>query len=205
MNYNNDLKVVWITPMRTGTRSSGVIMSKLNFKNDIDKVQYGGVVHGIGIPEGKDDYKLIVNIRNPYSRMVSLYYLYLDNSKQFNQSFGRWVKSSLSFLDYNENFFIADSLKKLSKVPDLYVRMENFENDINCLWFVKENFDFLEQTLKNSIEKNCYNLGEFQFNVNGFIKKESWKEYYNEEISEFVYKKMKNEFDFFNYDKNSWK
>ena len=37
------------------------------------------------------------------------------------------------------------------------------------------------------------------------VKKESWKEYYNEEISEFVYKKMKNEFDFFNYDKNSWK
>ena len=81
--------------------------------------------------------------------------------------------------------------------------MENFEDDIKSLWFVKENFDFLEQTLKYNVENNCYDLDEFQFN--GFIKKESWKEYYNEEISEFVYKKMKNEFDFFNYDKNSWK
>jgi len=205
MNYNDELKVVWITPTRTGTRSSGVIMSKLNFKNDIDKVQYGGVVHGIGIPDGKDKYELIVNIRNPYSRMVSLYYLYLNNSKEFNQSFYRWVKSNLSFPDYNENFFISDSLKKLSKVPDLYVRMENFENDINSIWFVKENFNFLEQILKNSIEKNDFDLDEFQINVHGFIKKESWKEYYNDEISEFVYEKMRREFDFFSYDKNSWK
>jgi hypothetical protein len=137
--------------------------------------------------------------------MVSLYYLYLNNSKEFNQSFDRWVKSNLSFPDYNENFFISDSLKKLSKVPDLYVRMENFENDINSIWFVKENFNFLEQILKNSIEKNDFDLDEFQINVHGFIKKGSWKEYYNDEISEFVYEKMRREFDFFNYDKNSWK
>jgi hypothetical protein len=80
--------------------------------------------------------------------MVSLYYLYLHNSNQFNQSFDRWVKSNLSFSDYNKNFFILESLKKLPKLPDLYVRMENFKNDINSLWFVKENFDFLEQILK---------------------------------------------------------
>jgi hypothetical protein len=203
MNYNDDLKVVWITPMRTGTRSSGAIMSKLDFKSENNNIHQKEIVHGIGIPEGKEDYMLIVNIRNPYSRMVSLYYLYLHNSKQFNQSFDRWVKSNLSFSDYNKSFFILDSLKKLSKLPDLYVRMENFKNDINSLWFVKENFDFLEQTLKNNIENNLYDSDEFQ--SNGFIKKESWKEYYNEEISEFVYKKMKNEFDFFNYDKNSWK
>jgi hypothetical protein len=203
MNYNDELKVVWITPMRTGTRSSGAIMSKLNFKSENNNTPQKETVHGIGIPEGKEDYKLIVNIRNPYSRMVSLYYLYLHNSNQFNQSFDRWVKSNLSFSDYNKNFFILESLKKLPKLPDLYVRMENFKNDINSLWFVKQNFDFLEQTLKNNIENNLYDSDEFQ--SNGFIKKESWKEYYNEEISEFVYKKMKNEFDFFNYDKNSWK
>jgi len=203
MNYNDDLKVVWITPMRTGTRSSGAIMSKLDFKSENNNIHQKEIVHGIGIPEGKDDYKLIVNIRNPYSRMVSLYYLYLDNSKQFNQSFGRWVKSNLSFSDYNKNLFIFESLKKLPKLPDLYVRMENFKNDINSLWFVKENFDFLEQTLKHNIENNLYDSDEFH--SKGFKKKESWKEYYNEEISEFVYKKMKNEFDFFNYNKNSWK
>ena len=202
MNYNDELKVVWITPTRTGTRSSGTIMSKLKFKSDNNGIHQKETVHGIGIPEGKEDYKLIVNIRNPYSRMVSLYYLYLHNSNQFNQSFDRWVKSSLSFSDYNKNLFILENLKKLPKLPDLYVRMENFKNDINSLWFVKENFDFLEQTLKHNIENNLYD-SRVQFNE--FVKKESWKEYYNEEISEFVYKKMKNEFDFFNYDKNSWK
>jgi hypothetical protein len=203
MNYNDELKVVWITPTRTGTRSSGAIMSKLDFKSENNNIRQKETVHGIGIPKGKEDYKLIVNVRNPYSRMVSLYYLEMNNSKQFNQSFDRWVKSNLYFSDYNINFFISDSLKKLPKLPDLYVRMENFKNDINSLWFVKENFDFLEQTLKHNIENNLYDSDEFR--SNGFKKKESWKEYYNEEISEFVYKKMKNEFDFFNYNKNSWK
>jgi len=202
MNYNDDLKVVWITPMRTGTRSSGAIMSKLDFKSENNNIHQKEIVHGIGIPEGKEDYMLIVNIRNPYSRMVSLYYLYLHNSKQFNQSFDRWVKSNLSFSDYNKSFFILDSLKKLSKLPDLYVRMENFKNDINSLWFVKENFDLLEQTINDNIEKNRY-LTEFE--EYGFTKKNSWKEYYNEEIAEIVFLKLKGEFDFFNYDKNSWK
>ena len=133
MNYNDELKVVWITPMRTGTRSSGAIMYKLNFKSENNNIHQKEIVHGIGIPEGKEDYKLIVNIRNPYSRMVSLYYLYLHNSNQFNQSFDRWVKSSLSFSDYNKNLFIFESLKKLLKLPDLYVRMENFKNDINSM------------------------------------------------------------------------
>ena len=202
MNYNDDLKVVWITPMRTGTRSSGAIMHKLNFKSEINNIHQKETVHGIGIPKGKEDYKLIVNIRNPYSRMVSLYYLHMYNSKQFNQVFDRWVKSNLSFSDYNKSFFILESLKQLPKLPDFYIRMENFEDDIKSLWFVKENFDLLEQTINDNIEKNRY-LTEFE--EYGFTKKNSWKEYYNEEIAEIVFLKLKGEFDFFNYDKNSWK
>ena len=202
MNYNDNLKVVWITPMRTGTRSSGAIMHKLNFKSEINNIHQKETVHGIDIPEGKEDYKLIVNIRNPYSRMVSLYYLHMYNSKQFNQVFDRWVKSNLSFSDYNKNFFILESLKQLPKLPDFYIRMENFEDDIKSLWFVKENFDLLEQTINDNIEKNRY-LTEFE--EYGFTKKNSWKEYYNEEIAEIVFLKLKGEFDFFNYDKNSWK
>jgi hypothetical protein len=80
--------------------------------------------------------------------------------------------------------------------------MENFEDDIKSLWFVKENFDLLEQTINDNIEKNRY-LTEFE--EYGFTKKNSWKEYYNEEIAEIVFLKLKGEFDFFNYDKNSWK
>ena len=203
MNYNDELKVVWITPMRTGTRSSGTIMSKLNFKHDINKVQHDGVVHGIGIPEGKEDYKLIVNIRNPYSRLVSIFHLYMFRSKNYDKKFYDWItKQHYIYEDEFFNIYIAGRLKRLPKEPDFYVRMENFQDDIKSLWFVKDNINLLEQTISDNIDKNRY-LSEFESDV--FLKKKSWKEYYNEEISEVVYKKMKNEFDFFNYDKNSWK
>jgi hypothetical protein len=203
MNYNDDLKVVWITPMRTGTRSSGAIMSKLNFKNDINKVQRGGVVHGIGVPDGKEDYNLIVNIRNPYSRLVSIFHLYMSRSKNYDKKFYDWItKKHYIYEDGFFNIYIAGRLKGLPKKPDCYIRMENFEDDIKSLWFVKENFDLLEQTINDNIEKNRY-LTEFE--EYGFTKKNSWKEYYNEEIAEIVFLKLKGEFDFFNYDKNSWK
>jgi hypothetical protein len=80
--------------------------------------------------------------------------------------------------------------------------MENFQDDIRSLWFVKENIDLLEQTISYNIDKNRYSS---EFDSCGFLMKNSWKDYYDEEMSEIVYEKLKNEFLFFNYDKNSWK
>jgi len=203
MNYNDDLKVVWITPMRTGTRSSGAIMSKLDFKSENNNIHQKEIVHVIGVPDGKEDYNLIVNIRNPYSRLVSIFHLYMYRSKNYDKKFYDWItKKHHIYEDEFFNIYIASRLKGLPKEPDFYVRMENFQDDIKSLWFVKENFDLLEQTINDNIEKNRY-LTEFE--EYGFTKKNSWKEYYNEEIAEIVFLKLKGEFDFFNYDKNSWK
>ena len=203
MNYNDDLKVVWITPMRTGTRSSGAIMSKLDFKSENNNIHQKEIVHVIGVPDGKEDYNLIVNIRNPYSRLVSIFHLYMYRSKNYDKKFYDWITKK-HHINEDEffNIYIASRLKGLPKEPDFYVRMENFQDDIKSLWFVKENFDLLEQTINDNIEKNRY-LTEFE--EYGFTKKNSWKEYYNEEIAEIVFLKLKGEFDFFNYDKNSWK
>jgi hypothetical protein len=204
MNYSDELKIVWITPMRTGARSSGSVMSKLNFENDNGKVQDAGVVHGIGIPQGKEHYKLIVNIRNPYSRSVSIFHINKTRSeKNHEKSFYDWVtKKKHDHHDEFLNIYIANQIKKLPKEPDFYVRMENFQDDIRSLWFVKENIDLLEQTISYNIDKNRYSS---EFDSCGFSMKKSWKDYYDEEMSEIVYEKLKNEFLFFNYDKNSWK
>jgi hypothetical protein len=203
MNYNDDLKVVWITPMRTGTRSSGTIMSKLKFKSEHNGIFHKNVGHEIYIPHGKEDYDLIVNIRNPYSRLVSIFHHYMFRGKNYDKKFYDWItKKHYIYEDEFTNVYIASRLKKLPKEPDFYVRMENFQDDIKSLWFVKENINLLEQTISNNIETNGY-LSEFESDV--FVKKSSWKDYYNEEISEIVYEKLKDEFLFFNYDKNSWK
>ena len=69
MNYSDSLKINWITPTRTGTRSCIKVQNFYNFNI------FG--THDINLTEYRKDYQLIFNIRNPYSRIVSLYHLWL--------------------------------------------------------------------------------------------------------------------------------
>lgn len=199
MNFNDDLKVVWITPMRTATRASGEVMKQLNFQT-IDGMK--SPVHSIGIPQGKEDYYLVLNCRNPYSRMVSMFYLTMSMENNFNQSFESWVNWNFILFEEYFNVFLSPRLKTLIKSPDYLIRTENFSDDIKSLWFIKENENFLKNVIESDVNKNKF---EKEFELYGFNKKKSWKEYYNSELAETVYNKLKIDFDYFNYDKNSWK
>ena len=103
MNYSDDLKVVWITPMRTGTRSSNALMQKLNFS---------GMNHEIKIPKGKENYFVVINIRNPYSRLVSLYNMFKVSQKKMNYEFEDWIKKDhFVLMDKDYDIFISDRIK----------------------------------------------------------------------------------------------
>ena len=65
MPYSKELKVFWFLPMRAATRSCRPIVEYFNFSDSnqhwfINDLEYM-------------DYYLIANVRNPYSRLVSLY------------------------------------------------------------------------------------------------------------------------------------
>ena len=68
MSYSESLKVFWFTPMRAATRSCGVIMKRFDF-TELSHEFIKNKLH--------EQYYLVSNIRNPYSRLVSIYYLYL--------------------------------------------------------------------------------------------------------------------------------
>jgi hypothetical protein len=82
-------------------------------------------------------------------------------------------------------------IQRLPKLPDYYVKMENFEKDIKSLWFVKENLGSLSNVISENIETNRY-------------KSES-KFRYNQYLADIVYNNLKKDFDLFGYNKNSWK
>ena len=193
MNYSDDLKVVWITPMRTGTRSSNVLMKKLNFIT---------INHEIKIPDGKEDYFVVMNIRNPYSRLVSLYNMFRFSKKNMNYEFETWIKNDhFVLVDKDYDTFISDRIKKLMVRPSFFVRMESFFEDILSLEFIKNNYELL----KDDIDKNIlYNRYENDYLPLGSQKK-FWKDYYNIELAELVQRKMFREFEYLNYDLNSWK
>jgi len=190
MNYSDKYKVIWLTPMRTATRSCAEIQKKLGF----DRC----AVHGINIPKDKEDYYLVTNIRSPYPRIVSLFKLScIWNKIEFStKGFTKWL--DFNFNNPNRFTIHLDFLyKDLPKNPDSFVRTEFLETDLKNLWFINQNFDFLEETFNNQILHNGY-LNEYKTII-------PWQSFYNEEIADLVYSKTENQFKLYNYKKNYWK
>lgn len=195
MNWSDQHRVLWYTPIRTATRSVGYIMTHNNFECDLD----GRVPnHAHFIPKGKEDYYYIANVRNPYTRLVSIYYLLnLHQLKDFNTNFETWLTRVIAipnFIQYNA-FCISDCTRKK---PNKLIRVENLKEDILSLFFLNPDDESLQEIIKEKIEKNVFEK-DFDF------PKKYWKDFYNQKIANVVYSICQRDFINFGYDKNSWK
>jgi hypothetical protein len=65
-------------------------------------------------------------------------FLSFNNKDYINAVDGKYV-----FFKYKYSICLSDMIQRLPKLPDYYVKMENFEKDIKSLWFVKENLGSL--------------------------------------------------------------
>jgi len=189
MNYSNALKVNWVTPIRTATRACIEIQKFYNFD-----------VFGIheAMVKNKNDYQLIFNIRNPYSRLVSIFYLWkIHNPKKNSILFEDWVKAFTDKLHSNVDtytLFLDKIVDSLPKPPDFYVRLEFLEFDLRNLWFIDNQSVDVNNLIKNNITKNKYKSSDIP-----------WESYYNQELADLVYSRMERQFEMFNYNKNYWK
>jgi len=192
MNYSDKLKVVWITPMRTATRTTSRFHQFFNF----DRTGQ----HKGNIPKEKNEYTLILNIRSPYPRLVSLYHLYLFNNPNLNPIFDKWVeivtKKDLTILS-EYDVFLDKIVESLVKIPDYYVRTEFLESDLKKIPFIKNDLNKLSSLFKNYVIRN-----EFE---NEFSPRKHWTEYYNQELADLVYSRTEEQFKLFNYNKDYWK
>jgi hypothetical protein len=195
MNYSDELKIVWVTPMRTATRTCGVLQKIYNF--DISSQ------HGYSDKKDKLDYTLILNIRNPYSRLASLFRIFLHNNKSYSIDFESWVRGIIKKEFTNTNmlrgydFYLDKIIDNIGKIPDYYVRVEFLEKDLKSLPFVKNGDIDLSEYFENQIYNNCY---EKEFgDVN------DWRLLYTQELADLVYFGMEKQFTLFNYNKDYWK
>jgi hypothetical protein len=84
----------------------------------------------------------------------------------------------------------------LGRSPEKIVKLENFENDLKSIPFLKNHGDLID----NFVVINGYE-NEFSKMTN----KKFWKDFYNENNSIIIYEKLKEQFLKYGYDKNSWK
>lgn len=196
MTYSDEFKVCWFTPMRTATRSTHTLLKALGF--------HSLGTHSFSYPSERFGYRLISNIRNPYSRMVSLFSLYSIHKNNFTFDFKNWADYALN----DDEFEVGYQLRYDKKILSLnekffkFVKVENYVEDLSGLDFINLRKREIENIWNNTILRNSY---EYEFKKISSDDKKTWMDFYDDEIASLVYSKLKYQFELFDYDKNSWK
>ena len=136
INVNHDLKLVWIAPERTGSRTQSIIFSYCGFKNNgkpvyfTNNYNYNHNTVESEIPEG---YEIICGARNPYERVYSIYSNLFNLTKKvtFESSLFDWVDKG------HHLQMVKNPELKLLK-PKYLIRLEHFHEDFSSLPFISD-------------------------------------------------------------------
>lgn len=211
MNVSLEHKLVWLAPERCATQITKKIFENYRFfsidsksNEKLNNFSQNSHSHSNYIFEKFKNYELIVNLRNPYDFVFSIYlnkYLrkpLLRNSQEISYNFNKWVKRS--FINHGYNVFLCPFYNEpnsfLGKwtfnneiIPNYVVRLENLEEDILKLPFITSEPEKTKEKIRNLISNN------------GFINKRyvSFDELYEIESAKLIYHYFKAVFHKFGY------
>jgi hypothetical protein len=136
-----------------------------------------------------NEYTKFCVIRNPYDRMVSMYYWNVREQKHVN--FKDYCNKIVEITNTNEelkNHWNNTSRLLLDGKPvcDFYIRYEHLKEDII--------------TLLDKLGITDYDIDQLPYHKSGVRPKgKHYREYYDDETREIVYNLYKTEFDMFGY------
>ena len=193
MAYSEQFNVLWFNPIRSATRSTLEIQRFLKFTDFGTHDEPN---------ENQKEFYFVSNIRNPYSRMVSIFYFLFRNENRDIDTFRLFVKKKVWEEQNLKNppnlqLNLKKIFDKFGKRPDYLIKTENIYDDIFNLPFLQEksNPDFLK-LMDEKIKTNNF----FQ----EYGKKPHWKEHYDEVTANTLYQYLEKDFKLGGYDKNSW-
>jgi hypothetical protein len=110
--------------------------------------------HEIGIPAGCDDYLVICNVRNPYSHVLSVWHwrnfdIDENNNIIIRQTFPEWVSGMTGMGEFSP-------ILTYKKQPDIYVRIENYMEDLAKIPFVDLKDPNVQSIIQNQLVQNSY-------------------------------------------------
>jgi hypothetical protein len=167
-------------------------MENLNFVYDGHRLQ---------IPEGKEDYDLLFNIRNPYSRMVSVFMLFCHHQNNFEREFKSFV-TVYNVLDNPYQLSLDKIVLNFDKPKIKYIRTEFLDQDLKSVQKLTNQFVNMGEIYNDFVLTNQY-TNEFETQIGG--KRRPWRSFYTQEIADKVLSLTENQFDLFNYNKDYWK
>lgn len=170
MNVSHEHKVIWWAPERTGTMVTHSILKNHNFF--VDDIPMSAHCHSYdnNVLEG---YTIICNMRNPYDRMVSIFINYSRGNHLlkkklrvvFKEKFNEWIDRVLlsdklvvrvNTLFGDEKYVLIDKWLFNDRVPDLFIKMEDFMSDFGLIGFVASSLEYKNGDLLKHLKKNKY-------------------------------------------------
>lgn len=182
---------------KTGTQTMWTVLKNFGFVSDkLENFQRtnqfsDGYSHDCALFKGHEEYKLLIAVRNPYTRFFSLYSYMMKLSKKNISKEG--FQSFLDIhLDNLHSYYCTDfTVRK----PDYFVRQEFMFEDYCKIPFINES----DLYLSGKLREIC------NLKMNETAEVSNWKIYFDEKIADRIYYKHIDYFSYFNYDRNSWK
>ena len=180
MNISHKHKIIWWAPERCGTRAVADILKDHEFSNVSDNGEHyllGERYHSHLnlVPKEYSDYKLISSIRNPYDRMFSLYYNFIEQVVPFRReyfdqikiSFNKWIdlvlkSRKLSVVVGDSDGKFEFKYRTISKwtfkeiEPQSFIKMENIIEDLSQFDFIRESNKWKNGEYEQFLNKNQY-------------------------------------------------
>ena len=181
MNYSDDLKIVWwgVGACGSGTMDS-FLRNNYNFK--------GYSRNSSDIPEGKEDYTMITNVRNPYTWELSSYF---DLSEGNNMTFEEFLEGGGWVL--NPSVLSNNSQQHL--YADYFIRCEDMYSEIQKIPIFKE----LPSETKEVLSNPRYQKSR------PFITRTILRDYWTKDLVKKFSKRYERMFEITGYDMDSWK
>ena len=130
-----------------------------------------------------NEYHKVMNVRNPWERVVSMYHMRLERNVRVDMSFEDYVKSGTKDLDSLHHYCAISKQSCL----DTAIRFENlFEDTAN---FMK----------KLSIG-NLSSIHSYPQEKGANFSRGHYTEYYNQETKEIIRERYRKDIEFFNYE-----
>ncbi len=192
VNYSDNLKFIWWGSGACGSQSMQTLLEKeFDCKCSIKQPDGGfqSTRNKAGIPKGKEEYTLIINIRNPYYWELSGY---LDSVKEgLSMSFKEYLKNDTQGVVKGH----YESIKKYK--PDYFIRCEDMYSDMLKIPNLAARAE--QEWVKAEINNPSYKGSRKK------ITKKILSQYWNEGLAKEFSKKYKEMFEITGYDVDSWK
>jgi hypothetical protein len=211
MNFSITNEVVWLAPERCATQITKKIFEKYDFysiskKYEFEPKNFLNVRHSHLniIKEEYENYKIILNTRNPYDFVFSIFankYYSKPITKEIEglkESFSNWIKKS--FLNHGNYVFLCPFYNHEGSffkkwrfnedfTPHFVIRSENLYVDLLNLPFIQSETQDFKDGMKILIEDN------------GFINKRylEYRDLYGFVEAKLIYNFFKTSFEKFGY------